>query len=376
MRTNGKAALFVSSVKDVSAKILRTRRTILSASPIRSKETFTSARNLSSGSNLHPEVIAQAKIPGAGRILKAGVFVIVGIILIVFAVGVPSLHLNVRAQREAQQQFDVNPADLPFARLAQPHAIDSQCPNTGARDQNTYHYAQNALKNNFSAKGTPIFLRIDDFSRLQQASQSRIDQGLIKLQGKYPEDRKQLRDLVRVGDHTVGEGTLVTLQAYVFNSRYANVKYNLDSHGQPGRGEAVNCDNPELDWNDIHIALSGSLDKNVDECTTVTAEISPHYRPALWSQFHDGANEGVESVLPGLLKHRVLKQRGRPLLVRLTGPLFYDASHQPCLLRGNKVIERHTPERRSIWEIHPVYRIQVYDVRNRRWQEFDEWARR
>jgi hypothetical protein len=184
MRTNRKAALFVSSVKRVSAKILSTGHSILPASPIRSKKTFTSGNNLGSGTNLRARIITQAKIPGTERILSAGVFLIVGTILIVFAVGVPSLHLNVRAQRDAQQQFDVNPADLPFARLAQPHAIDSQCPNTGARDQNTYHYAQNALKNNFTVKGTPVSLTINDFSRLQQASQSRIAQGLIKLQGK------------------------------------------------------------------------------------------------------------------------------------------------------------------------------------------------
>ena len=31
-----------------------------------------------------------------------------------------------------------------------------------------------------------------------------------------------------------------------------------------------------------------------------------------------------------------------------SGQLFYDASHQPCVFGGGKVVERHSPERRSI----------------------------
>jgi hypothetical protein len=64
-----------------------------------------------------------------------------------------------------------------------------------------------------------------------------------------------------------------------------------------------------------------------------------------------------------------------PLYVRLTGPLFYDASHKPCVFSGGKVVERHTPERRSIWEIHPIYRIQVQEPHTRGWMDLDRWAK-
>ncbi len=165
------------------------------------------------------------------------------------------------------------------------------------------------------------------------------------------------------------------LKAYVFRAQYANTKFSKLSDGSTARGEAVNCDNPELDWNDIHIALSASTARDTDECATVTAEISPHYRPAVWSRFHDGQIEGVETLVPGLLKGRVLKQpkRGQPLMVRLTGPLFYDASHKPCVFSGGKIIERHSPERGSIWEIHPLYRVQVFH--NHGWVDLDRWAK-
>jgi hypothetical protein len=267
--------------------------------------------------------------------------------------------------------------EVPFARIAETHEIDRRCPATGKADGNIYHYAQNAAKNNFLAKGVPIPLSFADFTRLQQASDQQISAGKIALQGKYPDDRTRLRNLIRVRKKSVGEGSVVSLEAYVFNANYANTKYSQLSDGRPARGEAVDCDNPELDWNDIHIALSPSADPKADECSTVTAEISPHYRPAVWSRFHDGQKAEIESLIPGLLKQRVVENQtadARPLRLRLTGPLFYDASHRPCLFSGGKVAERHSPERRSIWEIHPIYRIEVYDVATRRWLDLDGWA--
>ena len=305
-----------------------------------------------------------------------GKLLVLGLLTLVVVFNIP------QAQQDAQQKFETRLADLPFARIAETHEIDLRCPAIGKIDGNVFHYAQNAAKNDFTAAGktlaTPIALSIPDFTRLQQASQAQIDAGKIVLRGKYPEDRNRLRNLIKVRGNLVGEGTVVSLQAYVFGAGYANTKFSKDSQGRPAQGEAVNCDNPELDWNDIHIALSAGANRKTDECSTVTAEISPHYRPAVWSRFHDGVNEDVEALVPGLLKGLVLKQpeKGRPLYVRLTGPLFYDASHQPCVFSGGKVIERHSPERRSIWEIHPIYRIQAYDVRSRSWLDLDRWASR
>lgn len=292
------------------------------------------------------------------------------ILMLVFSVGL----FPQAARQESDSKFEIKQEALPFARIAEMHEIDRRCPATGKEDGNIYHYAQNAAKNNFGTKGIPVALSINDFTHLQQASEKQIEAGGIVLKEKYPEDRTRLQNLIQVRGQFLGEGTLVSLQAYVFSARYANTKFSKDSDGAPAKGEAVNCDNPELDWNDIHLALSASNARNTDECTTVTAEISPHYRPAVWSRFHDGQNRDVEDLLPGLLAEHVLKQpkRGRPLMVRLTGPLFYDASHQPCVINGGKIIERHSPERRSIWEIHPIYRIQVFH--HHRWVDLDRWA--
>jgi hypothetical protein len=277
---------------------------------------------------------------------------------------------------DGDQAFTPKISELPFAKIAMLHDIDRFCPNTGKKDNNPYHYAQNAAKNNFTAKGVPIPILFSDFDRLQQASQQKIDAGEIKLEGKYPADRKTLQSLIKIDEKPVGEGTIVRLEAYVFNAEYVNTKFNLDSEGHGRHGEAVDCDNPELDWNDMHLALCEKADANTDECWTVTAEISPHYRPAMWSRFHDGQNALVEAIVPGLLKGKSVQNREagtEPLRVRLTGPLFYDASHRPCLFNGKEVTERHGPWRRSIWEVHPVYRIEVLDANRKDWVDLDQW---
>ena len=154
-----------------------------------------------------------------------------------------ALFSLVFAQQESQRKFETRIAELSFARIAETHEIDRRCPATGKADGNIYHYAQNAAKNNFTAKGSPIPLRFTDFTRLQQASQQQIDAGRILLQGKYPEDRTRLRNLIKVRGKAVGEGSVVSLEAYVFKANYANTKYSKLSDGRAARGEAVNCDN-------------------------------------------------------------------------------------------------------------------------------------
>jgi hypothetical protein len=95
-----------------------------------------------------------------------------------------------------------------------------------------------------------------------------------------------------------------------------------------------------------------------DLCNSITAEISPHFRPAAWEE----------------ITHRDFTKR--PL--RLTGHLFFDASHVPC--RPNK---RASPARFSIWEIHPIYLLDVCKNttlascradRESDWIPFDEWV--
>ena len=76
-------------------------------------------------------------------------------------------------------------------------------------------------------------------------------------------------------------------------------------------GESVNCNLPGTEANDIHVSLGNKPDET-DECQSITAEISPHGRPAKWE-------------VPALAE-----LTNEKMLVRIGGQLMLDASHIPC----------------------------------------------
>src|SRR5206468_1057128 len=126
-------------------------------------------------------------------------------------------------------------------------------------------------------------------------------------------------------------------------------------HAHVGTGESVNCHKKRKADNDVHIALEEA--PGADLCERIIAEISPHFRPASWA------------------RHVVQSLRRHP--VRLTGQLFFDAGHKPC-----SPSQRRFPARISVWEIHPVYGIDVCKKRslsrcradqNSKWIPLHEW---
>jgi hypothetical protein len=121
-------------------------------------------------------------------------------------------------------------------------------------------------------------------------------------------------------------------------------------------GESVNCYRPSDEENDIHIVLGQQT--KADECASITAEMSPHFRPAKWTQ--DNVNSIGEHP------------------IRVTGPLFYDSSHVIC-----EPGKRTVPKRASLWEIHPVYALEVCSATDieqckaapeSAWQPLDQFA--
>jgi hypothetical protein len=165
-------------------------------------------------------------------------------------------------------------------------------------------------------------------------------------------DRSKLRAM-----KPLGEGSIVRLAAFIKEA------HTSDCEG----GEAVNCDKTGFAVNDIHIPLVQKADET-NECFSVTAEMSPHFRPAAWSQ--------IDQKTP-------VKR-----LVRVTGPLFYDDSHEPCTFDPNdpsKVLTSPSPNRLSVWEIHPVYAIEVCSTESGadckvgdqdNWLAYDEWVKK
>lgn len=217
------------------------------------------------------------------------------------------------ARRAATPRASGGPFELPEGcslpyNGAENSDIDTRCPfqggGTGAAKQ-----AQSRAKND-------LCVATDHVQPItyQQLKQKQQDANNLNL--KNLDNREPLTNL--------GEGMYVEYIAFIQDAHYSDV----------GSGEAVNCNIPGDSTNDIHIVLV--QDPNDDPCESTTAEMIPHYRPAAWTE----ANVDSDA----------LKQHP----VRVRGPLFYDDAHKPC--SGSS---RPAPNRISLWEIHPVYSLDV-----------------
>src|SRR5947199_7782067 len=81
-------------------------------------------------------------------------------------------------------------------------------------------------------------------------------------------------------------------------------------------------------------------------CRTITADIIPHHRPAAWDLFDSPDYKTFLRTHP----------------VRITGQIFFDGSHVPCInghAGFNPVTNHNDFERLALWEIHPIYAIDV-----------------
>jgi hypothetical protein len=213
-----------------------------------------------------------------------------------------------------------------------------ECGNEG-KTESLGHKSQNLVKNNLCAKGPVVAIRHGTLLRLQKVA----EQKKLPHAGKLPKDRSVLEGLITEGGKSVGEGTLVRLAAFLKGAHF------------PKGIETVNCKATKQLFKDIHLDLVKN--PNDDICKSVTAEMIPHFRPEVWAQITD------------------YHEHNRP--VRITGQVFFDASHQSCSENANT-----SPKRASIWEIHPVYAIDickatsltVCSVGNQSmWIPFDEW---
>jgi hypothetical protein len=198
---------------------------------------------------------------------------------------------------------------LPFNGVRNP-ASDDHCGIQGGSDDPAKQ-AESIAKNNFCAPThDPDILTY---------------QKLLDLQAQSANVPKELTDRKEV--QNLGEGNYVSYVAVIRNAHYS------DTTG----GEAVNCNMSGNAPNDIHIVLMSDPNDN-DECDSTTAEMSPHYRPANWTPAK-------------------LNALGKP--VRIKGQLFYDNSHSICTAHS-----RPNPKRASLWEIHPVYSVEVCKSNN------------
>jgi hypothetical protein len=213
---------------------------------------------------------------------------------------------------------------LPDALVGIPRtAFDNTCGIKGASTVPA-KVAESKAKNNFCAATPSVDITYDTLKELQGA----VGLDDPKL-GNRAKPTRPSHDYA-VTDGSFHEGQLVRFAAFVLLAKYSNTSRRANGSG----GENVNCNRPEKPPNDLHIVLVPA--RNKVEAESVTAEASPHFRPPEWTDdnlnhFHDH-------------------------LFRFTGQLFLDTSHKAC---GPGSSKGCTPKRISVWEVHPVYAIEI-----------------
>ncbi|HMG76204.1 MAG TPA: hypothetical protein VK582_22065 [Pyrinomonadaceae bacterium] len=224
-----------------------------------------------------------------------------------------------------------------------PQRIDFLCGNTGChKGQGSSNDEQNAMKNNFCAPVTRLMaVTLSTFGDLGNASNN----APTIPKGEPPPSRAKLTDIITLGDGTkLGEGKTVTFVGYVLDARHSNV--DKDDPLTKGNGESVQCNLLGCAYNDIHITLAEDPNETA-LCKTIVAEIIPHYRPAAWDLFDSPDYTTFLKTHP----------------VKISGQLFFDGSHVACMAGGkagfNPITKHADFERLALWEIHPIYAIDV-----------------
>jgi len=199
-----------------------------------------------------------------------GDFTLLGFTGILLLSGVSSgrAQSNFTLPPECKPPFaDIAPATDPFADCGNCGVVSAAAKGPGIAAK----AAESSAKNNFCADISTK--TVVDFQLLRQMQAKPVDKSKLG-------DRHVLRGFFQLPDgKLIGEGSIVRLKAWV-----------LDAHiSDCPTGESVNCSLAGFTNNDIHIPLldpSVPAGRSQDECTSVTAEMSPHFRSTAWSQIN------------------------------------------------------------------------------------------
>ncbi len=250
--------------------------------------------------------------------------------------------------------FNLN-CTLPFDNIATKPDPFVHCGNDGSQKSGAALPAakqrQASAKNNFCADASnPATVDFEILAAMQAESPPK---------STLVHSRNSLHRFFSLNGKKIGEGDVARLLAFIKDAHISDCE----------SGEDVNCQKSGVVNNDFHIPLMDPTKKNprnLPECTSVTAEMSPHFRPAKWS----------------LIDLRTPVKNP----VRVTGPLFYDDSHEPCIMAGGNLVGE-APQRISLWEVHPVYALDVCSSTDPKqcdvasdsaalWTPYDQWVDR
>jgi hypothetical protein len=237
---------------------------------------------------------------------------------------------------------------LPFDAIKTPRPIDAICPVGGCSElgntgQPTPHQLLNIAKNNFCATHPAAAVSYNDFVNLQQASDKLKATSPAWWPSLLPADRTKLPKVASSGGgrkQMVGDGVKVVFVGFIREAKYDDTETGEDVNCKIGGQGLIGTSD-----NDIHISigltpLTQAHAPMPERCQSLTAEMSPHFRPAVWEKIVTQSYQQVFQTHP----------------VRITGTLMMDAEHVPCV---NGAIRSGNPVRISVWEIHPVYAIDI-----------------
>ena len=167
----------------------------------------------------------------------------------------------------------------PFQSLEVQQPIDTSCPRpTGnVADATSAHGKQNAVKNNFCA-GTPFAsVTHDNLLQLQTAIAKDVPDYSTWNRNNLPADRSVFKKT----SLPFQEGAAIQYTGFLLEAHYADTQ----------SGESVNCNTKGNASNDIHIALVRTATAT-NKCESITAEITPHFRPTAWTPENLNAKTG------------------------------------------------------------------------------------
>jgi hypothetical protein len=251
----------------------------------------------------------------------------------------------------AQDAF-VPACELPYAQIAKKNPIDKSCPPEG-EPTSPSHANEYRTKNNLCAREPAIDVTVEDLIAMQKDVENDPRIPIGQRETPVP-DRDVLKNIHTISEgKKIGEGDRIRLVAFVTGAKPTGTSRHSDGTA----GEGVNCKRLGAAINDIHIDIGSR--PTTEACDGIVAEMIPHFRPAVWR--------------PANLN----KLRSRP--VRITGHLFLDSRHHVSTCSHPST--GGDPPRISLWEIHPVYAVDVCKstilskcaVNNGGWVPFDEW---
>ena len=253
---------------------------------------------------------------------------------------------NNKAQPACTKHGSFTTTCNPYGSSSKAHAIDKTCGMTGDATS-PGDQAQDQQKNNLCATGTPHLVTIDDMKNLQQdVDKSGADYGGTHSTPPHagpPADRSSL--FTKVPGGSPKEGDLVSFVGYIVEAK-------------PGSEETVNCHCKDPLSIDVHMALADhplNLQKAASNATTAEKHaITVSNDAALCT--NSFVAETIPHLRPASLELTAIEPIVGSKIVKVTGPLLFDGSHRPC--KGS-IPGSGDPSRLTVWEIHPVYKIEV-----------------